>query len=80
LGIRVTVGWGWLGFAFLLISVLPKDLATRIALIPLLYSRLDQFGIVLSMHKKTFDLGRETERCERGKTAPVLDVLEPEAI
>jgi hypothetical protein len=32
------------------------------------------------MHQKTFDLGRETERCERGKPAPVLDELEPEAI
>jgi hypothetical protein len=32
------------------------------------------------MHQKTFDLGRETERCERGKPAPVLDEVEPDAM
>jgi hypothetical protein len=32
------------------------------------------------MHQKTFDLGRETERCERGKPALVLDEVEPDAM
>jgi hypothetical protein len=32
------------------------------------------------MHQKTFDLGREIERCERGKPAPVLDEVEPDAM
>jgi hypothetical protein len=43
-------------------------------------SRLEYLGEFLCKHQKTFDLGRETERCERGKPAPVLDEVEPDAM
>jgi hypothetical protein len=43
-------------------------------------SRLEYLGEFLCKHQKTFDLGRETEGCERGKPAPVLDEVEPDAM
>jgi hypothetical protein len=43
-------------------------------------SRLRTLRLCTIYASKDFRSGRETERCERGKPAPVLDELEPEAI